>query len=379
MPDFSRVLQVAVSVALLSAVPVAHAVSAPRAQSKLEIKDLKGRTVSLSKLPQRILIDDGRYLVALSLIHPNPPSLLAGWPRDINRIGDRTYQRFVKKFPELEKVPQVASSAGTFSLERALAVKPDVALFTLGLGPSAEEVAPARIGRRPGHLHRLLLAALREPRAEPANSRPPHRAGDAGRGVHHLPPHSPGAHFRRAQGGEEPAAAEGVPRGPCRHVRRLLQLAGQGQRRRLHRFVGGHNIGADVLPGSFGKLNLEYVVAQNPPIYIATGGPHLEKVGGLVVGPGLHRGAGACRADQGGGAPRHRHAVGRDRRPGVRSLSSIAQFAARPARGRVVGQVDSSRALREARSRTDPRGPEPQLPVGAARRHLLDQFAITAC
>jgi iron complex transport system substrate-binding protein len=51
-------------------------------------------------------------------------------------------------------------------------------------------------------------------------------------------------------------------------------------------FVGGHNIGADVLPGAAGRVSVEYIVSQNPEVYIATGGPHLEKTGGLVLGPG---------------------------------------------------------------------------------------------
>jgi iron complex transport system substrate-binding protein len=51
-------------------------------------------------------------------------------------------------------------------------------------------------------------------------------------------------------------------------------------------FVGGHNIGSDVISQSFGKLNLEYVISRDPYVYIATGGPHLEKPGGLVLGAG---------------------------------------------------------------------------------------------
>ena len=51
-------------------------------------------------------------------------------------------------------------------------------------------------------------------------------------------------------------------------------------------FVGGHNIGADVLTKASGKLNLEYIIASDPDLYIATGGPALEKNGGLVLGAG---------------------------------------------------------------------------------------------
>ncbi len=50
--------------------------------------------------------------------------------------------------------------------------------------------------------------------------------------------------------------------------------------------MGGHNIGADVLERAFGRLTLEYILTANPDIYIATGGPHLEKTGGLVLGDG---------------------------------------------------------------------------------------------
>lgn len=49
--------------------------------------------------------------------------------------------------------------------------------------------------------------------------------------------------------------------------------------------VGGHNIGADVLPGASGKLGVEFIVSAEPEIYIATGGPQTAKAGGFVIGP----------------------------------------------------------------------------------------------
>jgi iron complex transport system substrate-binding protein len=61
---------------------------------------------------------------------------------------------------------------------------------------------------------------------------------------------------------------------------------GRGSINRFVEVAGGHNIGADVLPGPAGQLSAEYILAQDPSIYIATGGSHLEKRGGLVIGPG---------------------------------------------------------------------------------------------
>lgn len=49
--------------------------------------------------------------------------------------------------------------------------------------------------------------------------------------------------------------------------------------------VGGTNIGAAVIPRTFGKLNLEYIIAQDPQVYIATGGSHMEGTAGLLIGP----------------------------------------------------------------------------------------------
>ena len=52
------------------------------------------------------------------------------------------------------------------------------------------------------------------------------------------------------------------------------------------RFAGGHNIGADLIPGSTGDLSLEYVIAQDPRVYVATGGPYGGR-GGVSLGPGV--------------------------------------------------------------------------------------------
>src|SRR5262245_61971088 len=96
----------------------------PVAAQAIAVTDVRGRTVQVPRQASKLLIDDGRFLVALALIHPDPVSVVGAWPRDINRIGDDVYQRLKAKNPAIEKLPQVASSAGTFSLEGVLAAKP---------------------------------------------------------------------------------------------------------------------------------------------------------------------------------------------------------------------------------------------------------------
>ena len=186
---------------------------------------------------QRILIDDGRYLVALSLIHPEP-AVGAGRLAEGHQPHRRPHLRSVssRSFPTLDRVPQVSSSAGTFSLEKALAVKPDVAVFTLGLGPIRR--TRSRSSSRPASRSSSSISSRSPSRtssrasgfsaSSPAASRRQRRSSTF-RARAHERDRVDGRQDRRTE------AAEGLPRSARRHVRRLLQLARQGQRRRLHR------------------------------------------------------------------------------------------------------------------------------------------------
>lgn len=53
--------------------------------------------------------------------------------------------------------------------------------------------------------------------------------------------------------------------------------------------AGGENIAAALIPGASGLLSLEQVLALDPEVYIATGGTHLARSGGLVLGLGVPR------------------------------------------------------------------------------------------
>lgn len=250
------------------------------------IKDLRGRSVTVPAPAKRILIDDGRYLIALALIHPNPVSVLSAWPRDINRIGDKTYEQFRTRFPEIEKVAQVAASAGTFSLERAIAVRPDVAVFTLGLGPTAEQISQLEAAGIPV----VFIDFFSQPfeNLEPSLKILGQLTGRSQQAQAFID-------FRKTR---FDAIASAIKKNVNLQRPKVFLEAhagmtgdccnspGKGNVGDYIELVGGHNIGADVLPGTFGRLNLEYVVSQNPSVYIATGGPHLEKAGGMVLGQG---------------------------------------------------------------------------------------------
>lgn len=254
------------------------------AQPTVTVTDIRGRSVTVPHGSSRLLIDDGRYLIALSLIHPDPVSLLAAWPRDINRIGEHTYSRYVAKFPRLATVASVASSAGNFSLEQVIAARPSVAIFSLGQGPTDAQLAQLAAARIPvvfidffsqpfEHLERSLtiLGQItgREAQARAFLDWRQARLSFIARTLAARRADRTPKVFLEAHAG----------------ISACCNSPGKGNIGDYITFVGGHNIGADVLPGATGRLNIEYVVAQKPDVYILTGGPHLEKQGGYVVGP----------------------------------------------------------------------------------------------
>lgn len=255
------------------------------ASAQAIVTDVRGRRVEVPAGPPRLLIDDGRVLLALALIHPDPVSLLTAWPHDVNRLGQDVYTRLRAQAPQIDRLTRVSSSAGTFSLEQAIAARPSVAVFTLGRGPSDAQLARFAAAGIPV----VFIDFFSQPfdHLEPSLALLGRITGRDAAAQAFLEWRG-----RRMARIADALAAPGGRRPPKVFFEAHAGMSaccnspGKGNIGTYIAFVGGHNIGADVLPGAFGRLNLEYVVAQAPEVYIMTGGAHLEKAGGYVVGPG---------------------------------------------------------------------------------------------
>lgn len=249
--------------------------------------------------------------MALLLIHPDPVSLLAAWPKDIKRIGPETYEEIRRRFPRIDEAGRVAAAQDAFQMEPVIAAAPDVALFTAGRGPSDEQIRQLQsVGiavvfvdftSRPFEnlspsLRILGRVVGRDARAEEFLAfRQSHLDTIASR-LKTAPGTAPTPVFFESHAGLSDECCTSPGR---------VDIGD------YIRFTGGHNIGADVIPGNFGKLNLEYIITRDPAVYIATGGPHLEQAGGLVLGVGY-------------GEERARAALAKvAARPGIAQLSAV--------------------------------------------------------
>ncbi|WP_428031784.1 ABC transporter substrate-binding protein [Ancylobacter sp.] len=255
------------------------------ARAEIALTDVTGREVTLAAPAKRLLIDDGRFLIALALLHRDPVSVLAAWPRDINRIGARTYEAYRAKFPAIETLAKVASSAGALSVEQVVAARPDLAVFSLGSQPAPEERARIEAAGIPVVVIDFFTHPLTN--LEPSLTL-------LGAATDATAPAAAFLAFRRARIDAVRAKLEGPP--DTERPRVFLEphaamtadccnSPGRGNVGDIIEAVGGTNIGAAVIPRAFGKLNLEYVIAQDPQVYIATGGSHMEGTAGLLIGP----------------------------------------------------------------------------------------------
>lgn len=256
---------------------------------KIIFTDIKGRKITLNKPATRLMIDDGRYLVALSILFDDPSKVLAAWGRDIHRVGEKTYAQYVKLFPAIDKIPQVGNSAESFSLEQAIAAKPDLALISATVGLTDEQVQKLEsagikvvyidFASQPfRNLDRSLeILGMAVGKADRAREFINYRRAKLNVIQDRL---------RFARNVKEPKvffeAHAGVSEDCC-------NSPGTGNIGEYISMVRGKNIAAPILNAKFGKISLEYVIGQRPDIYIATGGPHLEKSGGLVLGEGYSK------------------------------------------------------------------------------------------
>ncbi len=259
--------------------------SAISATAQEGLVDLRGRPLSVDPPVSRLTIDDGRYLIGLALIHPDPVSLLSGWSGDINRISPEMFEAFAERSPTLKTLPTTPSSADEFSVESVLAAAPEVAIVSLGAGPSDTQVAQLEgagtsvafidFFSHPFENQARSLTLLgkligREEQAAEYNRFRQEKLDLIARRVATIPEDRRPTVFLEAHADNGPDCCNSPGRG---NVGDYIA------------FVGGRNIGAGVLTAPFGKLNLEYVIDRDPDVYILTGGPHLERTGGYVVGP----------------------------------------------------------------------------------------------
>lgn len=277
---FMRVaLSAAAVIALILAIlvltkprPVAQAADAQ--PPLITVTDLLGRNVRVRVPVRHVILGEGRqlYLVA-ALDNDDPLRRIAGWRKDLIQSDPDTYEAYRRKFPRIADIPTFGGfEDGTFDIEQAIALKPDVIIMNMDAERATsdaryeEKLAPLGIP--------IVYVDFRHHPVE--NTEPTMRLigrlfGEDARAESFIA-------FRREQLRRVTDVIEAKePVRPKVFIERIggytddccLSFGNENFGKYVE-LAGGRNVAKDLIRGTFGQLSPEQVVAANPDQVIVT-------------------------------------------------------------------------------------------------------------
>ena len=279
---------------LLAAVPAAAAAT--------EVVDLAGRRVQIPDRVERIIIGEGRYIPALAILdRENPVGRLVGMLGDYETVDPANYARYRARFPAIDKIQRIGRSArDSFSIEQAIAARPQVAIFGLGgHGPGTRSTEVIRALEAAG-----VAIVFIDFRSDPLVNTPRSLEllgkvlGQEARAAEFL------AVWRAALATVTERLAREKPAPTTVFIESRVGLGGGccetmtgGMMGRFVTAAGGVNVADALLPGEAGVVSLEWLIAHPPDVYIGTaiGGGRRDEAAWLVLGAGVPEAAARTR------------------------------------------------------------------------------------
>ncbi|KGM30582.1 ABC transporter substrate-binding protein [Inquilinus limosus MP06] len=275
--------------------------AAPAAETQTVV-DVAGRSVEVPAEAKRIILGEGRQIYLLAALDTEAPfRRVVGWRDDLEKADRDGYEIYRAKYPFIADLPRFGGAKeGTFDVEQALSLHPDLVVMNLESKLATDEGGLidklAAVGipvvfidfrERPFENAEKSIRILgqvigREERAEEVIA------------------------FRRAEI-EKVTGRLASYTGPRPQV--MIDRAGGysdeccmsfGDENfgRMVSIAGGDNIAKGLIPGTFGTLNPEQIVAAKPDVVVVTGSNWTlyETAGAWVgVGPGADRDASRAR------------------------------------------------------------------------------------
>lgn len=243
------------------------------------VHDVAGRSVTVPDHVERVLLGEGRLIYTMALLEGRHTfDRVAGWQGDFRGLDVQGYAAFARTFPQADRVPVVGgTSSETFSVEKALSVRPDVAFMAVsgGHGPTPDSEAVRQL--QAAGVPVVFVDFSNHPLAHtvPSLRVMAEVLGRQREAQDYIDFYE--QQIRRVTERVAAAAARPGFTRPSIFIDMLAGLRdccgspGKGNFGEMVALAGGDNIGADRIPGPIGSLNLEYILARDPHVYVATG------------------------------------------------------------------------------------------------------------
>ncbi|MCZ7910503.1 ABC transporter substrate-binding protein [Agrobacterium leguminum] len=263
----------------------------PAFAEKVTVKDVTGRDVEVNVPVSHVILGEGRQIYFLAALDKeNPFQHVVGWRDDLTKADPETYAAYLAKYPEIAKLPTFGGMKdGTFDIEQAVALKPDVILMNIDAKTATEEAGYieklAKVGIP------LVYVDFREKPME--NTEPSMRLMGQLTGKEKIAEDF--IKFRADSIAKVTDTLEKAnPKKPVVFMERAggysddcCMSFGNENFGKMVELAGGINMAKDIIPGTFGTVNPEQIIASNPEQIIITGGNWNGYVpGGNWVGVG---------------------------------------------------------------------------------------------
>ena len=260
----------------------------------ITLTDIAGREVTVDAPVDRVILGEGRQVFFTAVLDgDNPFARVVGWRDDLRQASPESYEAYAGKFPELADIPTFGGfKDGTFDIEQAVSLQPDVMLMNLESKQATEEAGYeeklAKVGipivyvdfrekpfeHTPASMEIIGKLFGEEDRAAEFNTfyaEQMARVTDVIEAQENL--ERPLTFAERAAGYSEDCCMS----------------FGDANFGRFVELAGGENMASPFIPGTFGTVNAEQIIASDPDQIIATGGNWEAYVPGgdwIGVGPG---------------------------------------------------------------------------------------------
>lgn len=285
------------------------------------VTDITGRTVTIPDKVERIILGQGRFLVALGILEGEQLTRrLVGTMSEFHQLDPDGYAQYLARFPELEKLPRIGQTATeSFSTEQAISLRPQVALFGLeGHGPSPSDQAIIDRLQAAG-VAVVFIDFRRDPLVHTPRSMEilGKLLGREARAKEFIG-------VWRAELAKVQAGLQGVSAKPRVFLESRVGLREEccetmvsGMMGRFIDAAGGDNMARKLVPGEVGTVNLEYLLTEQPDIYVATAIGY--RAGAANQPRRILMGAGVTQAEAQASLARSMQ------RPGISGLRAIKQ------------------------------------------------------
>jgi len=240
------------------------------------ITDITGREVKVSVPVERVILGEGRQIYFVAALDTDAPfKRVVGWRDDFRKADLDGYNEYLETFPQMEEIPTFGGMKdGTFNLEQAIELNPDVIIMNTEAKSATQES---------GYIEKLAKVGIPLVYID-FREKPIAHTDQSMRIIGKLFGKDARAEefveFRQQQMAKVTDVLDKIDdlEKPLVFIERAggysddcCMSFGNENFGKMVEMAGGKNMAKDIIPGTFGTVNPEQIIASDPDQIVITG------------------------------------------------------------------------------------------------------------